>query len=119
MITERRPRSRATTAEQDARMRQAAEENPLTTAVLIQQQLQLQVSVDTVRRRLHEGGIHHRIPAKKETLTDQHRAGRLAFAEANQDKDLHYWSRVIYSDEKTFCSHSHGRRHVWRRDNTR
>ena len=82
-------------------------------------QLQLQVSADTIRRRLHGAGIHHRIPAKKETLTNAHREGWLAFARQHVDKELDFWSRVVFTDEKTFRSSDHGRKHVWRMDNTR
>ncbi|KAG0728539.1 Transposable element Tcb1 transposase [Chionoecetes opilio] len=53
------------------------------------------------------------------TLTDAHRASRLAFAEQHANKRLDFWSQVIFCDEKTFRSSDHGRVRVWRRDNTR
>ncbi|KAG7168646.1 putative Transposase-containing protein 1 [Homarus americanus] len=55
----RRPRSRVITTQEHERIRQAAEENPFTNAVAIRDELQLNVSNETVRRRLHEAGIHH------------------------------------------------------------
>uniref|UniRef100_A0A673Z8I9 Carbonic anhydrase n=1 Tax=Salmo trutta TaxID=8032 RepID=A0A673Z8I9_SALTR len=44
------------------------------------------VSAQTVRNRLHEGGMRARRPQVGVVLTAQHRAGRLAFAREHQDK---------------------------------
>lgn len=110
---------RKTTREQDERILQAAEDNPITNAVKIREELHIDVSNHTVRRRLHEGGLHHRTPAVKEVLSDRHRAMRLHFAQQYVDKDLDFWGRVIFTDEKTFRSTSHGRLHCWRRNDTR
>lgn len=117
--TDRRPRPRLTTSEEDRRIRRAPTETRFTTATAIREALQLQVSVTTVRRRLHEVGIHHRVPAAKERLTAEHRAGRLAFANRHVGKGLDFWSRVVFTDEKTFNSTNHGRLRVWRENNTR
>lgn len=97
----------------------AAEADHHTNAVAIRDSLQLEVSARTVRRRLHEAGIHHRTPALKERLTEQHRAGRLAFAQLYSEQDEDFWRRAIFTDEKSFSSTSHGRQHCWRRNNTR
>lgn len=59
------------------------------------------------------------MPAKKERLEEQHRQGRLQFAREHVGKDLDFWGRVIFSDEKTFQSTNHGQLHCWRADNTR
>lgn len=117
--TARRPRSRVTTPEEDERIRRAPTETRFTTATAIREALNLDVSATTVRRRLHEAGIHHRVPATKERLTAAHRAGRLAFANQYVGHDFNFWSRVVFSDEKTFSSFNHGRLHVWRENNTR
>ena len=118
-----RPRGRpprVTTPEVDQRIRQASEDNPINNnAVRIGELLHLDVSAHTVRRRLHQQDRHHRTPAIKQALTEEHRANRLLFAQAYVDKDLDFWSRVIFTDEKTFCSTAHGRKHCWRRNNTR
>ncbi|KAG7163712.1 Transposable element Tcb2 transposase-like 10 [Homarus americanus] len=123
----RRPRSRVTTTQEDECIRQAAEENPFTNAVAIRDELQLNVSNETVRRRLHEAGMHHRsgmvmnnqVPASKERLTDQHRAARLAFARQYISEGLDFWSIVLFSGEKTFASTNHGQIHLWGQNNTR
>ncbi|KAG7157193.1 putative Transposable element Tc1 transposase-like 40 [Homarus americanus] len=81
VIAHQRTLSRVTTPQEDEHIRQAVEENPFTNAVAIRDELLLNVSSEeTVRRRLHEAGIHHRVFASRERLTDQHRATRLAFA---------------------------------------
>lgn len=117
-----RPRGRPprkTTAEQDRLIVESAENNPMNNAVALREELQLYVSVQTVRRRLHAEGIHHRTPATKQFLTARHREGRLRFAEAHVQEDLDYWARVIFTDEKTFSSTNHGKLHCWRKNNTR
>lgn len=111
---------RVTTPEVDQRIRQTSEDDPIENhAVRIREMLNLEASVHTVRRRLHEQGRHHRTPAPKQALTEEHCAYRLLFAQAYVEKDLDFWGRVVFTDEKTFCSTSHGRKHCWRRNNTR
>ncbi|KAK4316549.1 hypothetical protein Pmani_012324 [Petrolisthes manimaculis] len=110
---------RCTTPAQRRDILQAAEADPQTNAVAIRESLHLDVSERTVRRVLHEAGVHHRTPANKEFLTDQHREGRLRFAQQYVDKPEEFWKRVIWTDVKTFSSSSHGRRHCWRRNDTR
>lgn len=110
---------RKTTRAEDELIMQASQRNPFSNAVALQSELQLDITARTVRKRLHEAGIHHRIPAIKGFLTDTHRQNRLQFALEHEYEGLDFWSRVIWSDEKSFCSTSHGKLHCWRRDNTR
>ncbi|KAK4318814.1 hypothetical protein Pmani_010237 [Petrolisthes manimaculis] len=101
---------------------QAAEADPQTNAVAIRESFHLDVSERTVRRVLHEAGVHqqhHQTPANKEFLTDQHREGRLRFAQQYVDKPEEFWKEVIWTDEKTFSSSCHGWRHCWRKNDTR
>ncbi|KAL7643030.1 UNVERIFIED_CONTAM: hypothetical protein RMT77_006319 [Armadillidium vulgare] len=117
-----RPRSggpRCTTPHEDNKIIENARRNPFTNAREIQRQLQMNCSDETIRRRFHEAGIHHRIPAVKDKLTDQHKAARLAFARKYVQEDVNYWSRVIFTDEKTFPSTNHGSLHCWRHNNER
>lgn len=74
------------------------------------------LSLNTVRRRLHEAGIHHRVPAKKLMLTARHKLQRLKFAQRFLNYDF---TNVIFSDEKTFHSTENGRMSLWRMNNTR
>ncbi|KAK3883897.1 hypothetical protein Pcinc_011800 [Petrolisthes cinctipes] len=72
-----RPRSRVTSREEDERIIQAAVTQPFINAAAITTDLGLEVSNTTVRRRLHAAGVHHRVPAMKEHITDVHRNTRV------------------------------------------
>lgn len=98
---------------------QAVQEHAKRTVVAHWEHLHLQVSVDTVRGRLHAAGIHHRVPAGNGKLTDEHRAGQFALASQYVNQGIDFWSRAVFSDEKTFRSSDHGRKHVWMMNNTR
>lgn len=110
---------RKTYAADDQRIMNEVRRNPLTTAVAVRDALRLDVSTETVRRRLHESGVHHRTPALKGKLEERHRLARLEFAQRYAQEGLEFWGRVIFSDEKTFLSNTHGRLHCWRQNNTR
>lgn len=112
-------RPRVTNAAENERIVRDIAEHPFTNAVAVRSRLQLDVSVRTVRRRLHESGLHHRVPAVKERLEDRHREGRLRFAQQYVEENLDFWGRVIFTDEKTFSSTNHGRLHCWRINNSR
>lgn len=74
------------------------------------------VSQTTIRRRLREGGLRHRIPAKKALLTHRHKGQRLEFAR----KYLNFnFENVVFVDEKVFCSSARGRLSLWRMNNSR
>jgi hypothetical protein len=53
-------------------------------------------------RKTQNQGIHARIPAVKELLTAAQKTERFQFATAFADKTPEWWSKVIFSDEKTF-----------------
>ncbi len=113
-------RPRVTTPAEDRTIVEAAEGGvALRHAADLKQQLQLAASTTTIRRRLREAGLRSRVAAKKELLTPAHRAARLHFAQEYAEKGLDFWSRVVFSDEKTFRSSDQGRVRVWRRENTR
>ena len=110
---------RHTTREEDALIIDTATENPLTTAVKIKRNTQVNVGVHTVRKRLHEAGLHHRTPATKPFLTHTNREQRLGFALQYLPAEVSFWEKVVFCDEKTFASDDHGPLHCWRPDNTR
>ncbi|KAK3884201.1 hypothetical protein Pcinc_011477 [Petrolisthes cinctipes] len=93
------PRSgvkRKTTPQDDQRIREYAETHPFGNAVDAQQNLNLDLSVQTVRNRLKEMGYHHRTPSKKLKLTERHRQLRVQFAQRYLDYGLDNWGKVIF-----------------------
>jgi transposase len=77
---------------------------------------QLNVSSHTIRRRLHDAGLHHRVPAKKPLLTDRHKTMRFNFAQRYLDYDF---NGVLFLDEKVFTSATDGRLSLWRVNHSR
>ena len=63
---------------------------------------QMCMSAQTVRNRLHEGGMRARHPQIGVVLTAQHCAGRLAFAREHQDWQIRHWRTVLFTDESRF-----------------
>ena len=112
-------RPRKTTEEEDKIIVQMAENNPFIPSTSIQQNLNIDLSKSTIGKRLKEAGFRSRIPAEKEMLTQTHKEKRLQFSENFVEKDMDYWLRVIFTDEKTFSSMDHGRKRCWRKKNTR
>lgn len=70
----------------------------------------LEISAQTIRRRLHEAGMVFASPMFKPLLTEHHRKCRLEFANKNAQMD---WTRVIFTDETTLQLFTAPRK-VWR-----
>lgn len=96
-------RPRLTTERQDRHIGRMSMRNP--TAVSRQitqtfnQQMNLNLSSRTVRRRLVESGLHTTIAKRKPLLTARHKARRLEFAISHQHWTVNQWKKVIFSDE--------------------
>ncbi|GFW35696.1 transposable element Tc1 transposase [Trichonephila clavipes] len=122
----RRPgagRPRATTSTDDRYIQLTARRNRSENATQLQRQLLLatgrRVSSQTVRNRLHEGGLYARRPMVCIPLTPRHRAARRWAAE-HRDWEQHDWSQALFTDESRFSLECDTRRVlVWRDRGTR
>jgi transposase len=114
-------RPRCTTRHQDEEVQQYSLDQPLLAggAAVIKRQLRMDCSSSTIRRRLHEAGIHNYRPAIKPMINEEHREARLEFAQAYAEMSQAYWDLAIFSDEKTFRSDQHGKVQLWRPRNSR
>ncbi|GFY16783.1 transposable element Tcb2 transposase [Trichonephila clavipes] len=123
----RRPgagRPRATTSTDDRYIQLTARRNRTENATQLQRQLLLatgrRVSSQTVRNRLHEGGLYARRPMVCIPLTPRHRAARRRWAAEHRDWEQHDWSQVLFTDESRFSLKCDTRRVlVWRDRGTR
>lgn len=74
------------------------------------------VSAQTVRRRLAEYGLTPYRPAQGPMLTANHKRERLTFAQEHADWGEVEWSNVLFTDESRFALYvSDGRQRVYRR----
>ncbi|GFX68742.1 transposable element Tcb2 transposase [Trichonephila clavipes] len=123
----RRPgagRPRATTSTDDRYIQLTARRNRTENATQLQRQLLLatgrRVFSQTVRNRLHEGGLYARRPMVCIPLTPRHRVARRRWAAEHRDWEQHDWSQVLFTDESRFSQECETRRVlVWRDRGTR
>ncbi len=95
-------RKRKTTTEQDAAIVQEAKSTKFTTPRSIKRKLGLDVSEDTIDRRLLQAGLPGRIARHVFQLSDEHMRQRLSFAHGYQRWTMDDWCRVLFADVKTF-----------------
>ncbi|GFW08478.1 transposable element Tcb2 transposase [Trichonephila clavipes] len=123
----RRPgasRPRATTSTDDRYIQLTARRNRTENAKQLQRQLLLatgrRVSSQTVRNRLHEGGLYARRRMVCIPLTPRRRAARRRWAAEHRYWEQHDWSQVLFTDESRFSLECDTRRVlVWRARGTR
>lgn len=109
-------RPRATTLEEDSQIVAASRRDPTLTAKEIRDKLNWTASPYVVRRRLHEGGLHSRVPVRKPLLSAINKSKRLAFAEEHVSWTVDDWRMVLFSDESTFTTRWDQRQRIWRPD---
>lgn len=108
---ERSGRPRCTNDKTDRRIEEYADEKKFTVPREIKNELQLECSTRTIRRRLDEVNLFGRI-AQNEYLYDENDIKRrLSFAEGYSNWSEHDWECVIFSDE-TYIE-VYGRSKVW------
>jgi len=118
-----RPRSgrpKKTTNREDRYITRQAIQNRWAPSSFIRQQLRaysnVNVSLQTIRNRLHAANIRSYRPAVRRRLTPDHRRQRRAFCRRHGRWNRRQWAQVLFSDESRFCLFSNdGRRNVWRR----
>ena len=72
--------------------------------------------LSTLRRTLHQVGVHGCHPRRKPLLKTIHKKGSKQFAEDMSTKHIDYWNHVLWSDEmKINLFGSGGFKHVWQR----
>ncbi len=73
------------------------------------------VCAQTIRRTLHQIGLHDCCPRRKPLLKKMHKKSCKQFAEDKQNKDMDYWNHVLWSDvTKIHLFGSNGVNRVWR-----
>ncbi|ETO32084.1 hypothetical protein RFI_05032 [Reticulomyxa filosa] len=78
-----------------------------------------QISTTTLIRRLRAKGIRSRIAAKKVLIKKDQMKKRVKWAKEHINWSPEMWSKVIFSDESTFCTDWSGQQRVWRKKNER
>ena len=74
------------------------------------------ISTDTVKRRLRAAGLASRVAARRPRHTPAHRAARRAWSAVHSRWTRQQWSQVMFSDESKFNLSQPDRRiRVWRR----
>lgn len=116
---ERSGRPRATDTQTDSLIVACVVVDPFIDAKEIRRELQLDVSLSTIRRRLREAGLWGCVAAQKPQLTERQRQLRLEFARSVEGCTVEEWGEVIFTDESTFSSRWDQQRHVWRPMNCR
>lgn len=111
-----RGRKPKTTARDDSMIVRLAKKKSDISSREIVEDLKLNVSAVTVRRRLKKSGLDSRIQRKKPYISKINKKKRLDFAKKYVSKDSKFWDSVLWSDESKFeLFGSKKRKRVWRR----
>jgi len=81
------------------RLRRQARIEPFASAASLKKTCDLNVSLETVRRRLRDNNLISRSPRKVPLLTKKHAAKRLKFARQHLNWPLEKWRNILWSDE--------------------
>lgn len=117
-----RGRKRAFSVKESRRIMKKIKVNPFLSAPKIAQEVQEEmgktVSVSTIKKYLHEGGVKGRTARKKPMISNRNRIKRLQFAKTHLKETPNYWKRILWSDEtKINLFGNDGPAKVWRKPN--
>ena len=108
-------RPRETDEQTDTNIAVTARVEKFISARGIKRKLDLDVSIDTVDRRLIEAGLPGRVAEKKRIFTDEEKAARFAFANKYKDWSEEQWMTVWCADEHFAWGEGHSGRIYVRR----
>jgi len=108
-------RHRATDEKTDTNIALTAIEEKFISARGVKRKLDLDVSIDTVDRRLKEAGLPGRVAQHNRIFTDEEKAARLAFAIKYKDWTEEQWMTVWCADEHFAWGQGHSGRVYVRR----
>ena len=95
-------RPRSTDEAMDTTLAFVSHVEPFATPRQLKRKLGLDVSVDTIDRRLIQAGLHGRIARHVFQLTDAHKRQRLSFSHGYSRWTADDWCRMLFADVKTF-----------------
>ena len=114
-------RKRKTTPQQDrAIIREVKKCRFVSTTDILNSYPDLNVSPDTISRRIKETGEFNSYwAAKKPYMSPENKRKRLAWAKEHLNWTIDQWANVLWSDESPFVLRYHGKQRVWRLHNER
>lgn len=111
-----RGRKRATSNREDIRIVREVKKNPKITVREIRENIHLDVSDRTVRRRLSEANLHSRFARKRPFISAINKKKRLQFARKYANMPLDFWKKILWTDESKFELFGQKKRiRVWRK----
>lgn len=101
-----RKKLRKTTPTDDRILVRLSKSDPFLTSTEIRAQMEdnygVNISAQTVRRRLQENSLNGRIARRKPNVSKKNIKKRIAFAREHRKKPLKFWNLIIWSDECKF-----------------
>ena len=107
-----------TTVDQDRAIAETSTANPFFTPQRIKDELHLDCSLTTIKRRLREIHLFGRRAAVRVFLTEEKRLARMEFARVQQELKRS-WKKVMFTDEVLIQTSAHGMTWVRRPPNMR
>lgn len=107
-------RKRKTTNRQDIDIVIKAKRSRVGTAKNFKNDLNLNISTSTIKRRLNEKGFYSFFSVKKPFVSEKNKHARLLFAKEHVNKPVSFWRKVLWSDESPFVLRFNGKIRVWR-----